>query len=125
MLRDAHRLLRPDGRTAFLTIHPSPGLSAEHRRRAIETGPPGADCPDDLAGLVRAAGFREVDVVDVTGEYRDTQQAWMDQWEAHADHLETLYGAEMVRDRRGERRRTLAAIDEGLLRRSLVTATRP
>lgn len=110
---------------AFVTIHPVPGLDADRRRRAIEAGPPAVDGPDDMGAVVGELGFRDVEVVDLTGAFRDTQRAWIAAWEANAGHLGGLFGVDTFAERLEERRRTLAAIDDGLLQRTLVAATRP
>ena len=75
--------------------------------------------------LLSAAGFADIEEFDVTDAYRRTQQMWFDEWATRADELERLLTAEVVAERQDERRRTLAAIDAGLLTRSLFTAVAP
>jgi hypothetical protein len=79
----------------------------------------------DHEALLTHAGFIGVDAVDVTAAYRETQLAWMDRWSDRKDDLRRLLGDDLYHERQEERRLTLAAIDEGLLRRMLYTARLP
>lgn len=123
MLRASYRLLRPGGRLAILTIHPAPGLSERDYRRACRDGPRAVAVRRDHRALLSAAGFVDVEGVDETGLWRRTQAAWHDEAEPVAEMLRAAEG-ERFDERQQERRTTLAAIDDGLLRRSLFTARR-
>jgi cyclopropane fatty-acyl-phospholipid synthase-like methyltransferase len=123
MLRASRRLLRPGGRTAFFTIHLPPQLSALERRRAIDVGPPAVDSRGrDYLSLLRSAGFVDVEQVDVTAAYRSTHQAWLRHAHAMADELEPAEPPGAFAQRVEEHLATAAAIDDGLLRRSLFAA---
>jgi hypothetical protein len=54
-----------------------------------------------------------------------TAQAWLSEWDASFAGLAALYGEEFVAERQRKRRAQLRAIGDGLLARSLFTATRP
>lgn len=125
MLRDSYRLLVPGGLTAFLTIHLAPGLTPAAVSDAIEAGPPAVAGPDDYVATLAEIGFTDILAVDVTDDYRRTLQAWFDGWDANLDDLERLLGSAAVRERQRDRRQTGRAIDAGLLRRTLVAASRP
>ena len=77
-----------------------------------------ASYPDLLA----SAGFGEIDEIDLTGQYRATAAAWLDESAHAAEHLVEIFGIEDFRRGQQEREDTLAAIEGGLLRRSLFTA---
>ena len=122
MLRACRRLLRPGGRLAFLTILVAPDLPARLHRQAVAAGPPAVTTPD-LPDLVDRAGFSEVRTTDVTGDYLETARDWLAARERHHDELRPLDPAGY--DERVSRgRAAIRAIEEGLLRRSLVVATR-
>jgi hypothetical protein len=125
VLRASRRLLRPGGRTAFFTIHPTPGLSPHERRRAHRDGP--VAVASHLTGreLLERAGFVDVEEIDCTPEFVTVAQAWVDQCADHRDALAELLGADEVDQRQTERRIQLQATRDGLLRRSLLVATNP
>ena len=125
MLRASHRLLRPCGRTAFVTIHPSPALSPRLRRRAHRDGPVAVAAHRTYADLLQRAGFTDIEELDHTGEFAVVARAWIEEWDRHHDDIVALLGGAAVEQRQQERRRQLAAIEDGLLRRTLFSATRP
>ncbi len=124
MLRASRRVLRPSGRLAFHAIELPPGLSAPRRRRAISIGPPAVTVRTTYPGLMRSAGFVEIDAVDLTAEYLETQRRWLASTLRHEVGLRDALGADAVRDGIERRRRTIRAIEEGLLLRTLYAATR-
>jgi SAM-dependent methyltransferase len=125
MLTASRRVLRPGGRTAFFTIHLPPQLSPAERRRAIDVGPPAVDSRGpDYMSLLRSAGFVDVEQVDVTAAYRATHQAWLRHARALADELELAEPPGAFAQRVEEHLATGAAIDDGLLHRSLFAARR-
>jgi hypothetical protein len=123
--RALRRLLRPGGIIAFHVIHTAPDLSERDRRRAHQAGPwavASGHAPDEL---MRRAGVVSIAAVDQTEQFRTTAAAWIREWDDHRDTLVALYGEGDVNTRQHERRRQLQAIDDGLLRRSLITSRRP
>ncbi len=124
MLRASRRVLRPGGRLAFHTIELPPGLSAPRRRRAISIGPPAVTVRTTYRGLLRSAGFIEIDAVDLTAEYLATQRRWLAATHRHEEGLRSALGDDVVREGLERRRRTVDAIEDGLLLRTQYTATR-
>lgn len=125
MLRACRALLRPGGTLAFTTILVAPGLDAAQHRRAVRAGPWQVRARRPYADLVAQAGFTDVVEIDVSEDYRRVQAAWLDASEAHAAELRALMTEAELRLAQADRRQALAAIDDGLLRRSILTATRP
>ena len=109
---------------AFHVIHAAPDLSDRERRRAHRSGPwavASRYAPDEL---MRRAGFVDVEVIDQTDEFRATAAAWISEWTRHRDALVALHGVDDFENRQQERSVQLRAIDDGLLRRSLVLGRR-
>jgi len=124
VLRACKRLLRPGGRTAFFTIHPAPGLTRAQRRRASRDGPVAVAATRSHRQLLASARFTDIAEVDYTAEFAATTRAWIAHHDAHRTAVVQLIGEEAFAQRQSERRAQLAAIDDGLLRRSLLIATR-
>ena len=125
MLRASRRLLRPGGRTAFFTIHPTPGLDARRRRRAHRDGPVAVASHLTNRELLARAGFVDIEETDCTAEFAAVARSWIDEYDRHHDALAQLLGAEEIDQRQQDRRAQLHAVEDGLLRRSLLVATRP
>jgi len=110
---------------AFHVIHAAPDLSERERRRAHRSGPwavASRYAPDEL---MRRAGFVDVEVIDQTEGFRATAAAWISEWSQHQDALVALYGLADFETRQQERSVQLSAVEDGLLRRSLVVGRRP
>jgi hypothetical protein len=117
-------LLRPGGRSAFFTIHVTPGLSKRDNRRAVLAGPRAVASDRDQASLLRAAGFVDVEERDVTAEFLITAEGWLRFSQELEKELRALQGAKAFDDQQSDRKTILAAVGEGLLSRSLLVATR-
>ena len=76
------------------------------------------------AGLLRRAGFIDVAELDGTEEFRLVAKAWIDQWDDHRDALTALYGETEFESRQHDRRLQLRAVEDGLLRRSLILGSK-
>ena len=71
-----------------------------------------------------AAGFVDIDGVDLTPAFVETARAWLDECERHADQLAALEPPGAFDERQRVRRAQLAAVEDGLLRRGLFSASR-
>ena len=124
MLRACRRSLRPSGRTAFFTIYPAAGLTRAQRRRASRDGPIAVATARPYQQLLLAAGFTQVTETDCTPEFAATTRAWLNHWDANHSELVALLGEQAVAERQAERRAQLRATEDGILARSLLTASR-
>jgi hypothetical protein len=123
VLRALRRLLRPGGRIAYTTIFVAPDLSPAQRRRAQRSGPRAVASRSDQQQLLASAGFVDVQMIDLTAEFAATARAWLDASEANAGELAALDSPGAFEERQRERQVQLRAIDDGLLRRGLFSAT--
>ena len=122
MLRACRRLLKPRGRLAFFTIVAAPGLSESEHRQAVRLGPRATDSTRPIDELMGAARFGSVDVTDVTEDFLHTARAWHSAFARHEAELKDIVGTQWD-ERQTERGEIIQAIEEGLLRRILVTGT--
>ena len=125
VLRACRTCLRPGGRTAFLTIHTAPGLGRKDRQRASRDGPFAVAAPREHRAMLASAGFVEIGETDLTDEFERVALAWIETSDQHHDRLAQVLGEQDLGERQADRRLQLRAIQDGLLRRSLFTATRP
>jgi hypothetical protein len=110
---------------ALTTIEPTEGLGRADRRRAHRAGPSAVAVRTSYPSLFSSAGLIDVEHRDVTPEYRSTLAAWMRALEARAGPIVDAIGEPALRERLTTGRRALAAIDDGLLRRSIYRTVAP
>jgi hypothetical protein len=110
---------------AYTTIYVAPGLSLGKRRRAHRCGPRAVASRTDQQHLLLSAGFVDIDVLDLTDEFAATARAWIDGWQQNAGELAAIESPAAIEQRQRDRHRQLGAIEDGLLRRGLFSATRP
>lgn len=109
----------------FTTIEPAPGLARSDRRRVTDAGPSAVLVRTGYASLLMTAGFATIEYRDITEAYRSTQQAWLDAMRKRATAIAAAMGAAAFEERIADRSSALAAIDDGLLRRTEYFARRP
>jgi hypothetical protein len=124
VLRASHALLRPGGRTAFYTIFIPAGLSDSAYRRAGRIGPNGVTSRRTPRSLVEAAGFDLIDETDVSAEFLRVVQGLLRVSDRDADELLAEMSANDFETLQRERAQLAAAIQSGILRRSLVSGVR-
>lgn len=101
------------------------GLTGGDARRAVEAGPPNCGLRTSYPSLLRSAGFVEVDERDITADYFATATRKLAVAEQFADEMTEMLGRDEYDEMQAERRLAIAAIEGGLLRRSLFVARRP
>jgi ubiquinone/menaquinone biosynthesis C-methylase UbiE len=124
-LRATFRVLVPGGRTAFTAIFPAAGLAGADRRRAVEAGPPNCSVRTSYPGLLRSAGFVEVEERDLTADYLATACRKFDVAERFVGDMVGMLGRQAYEEMQAERRLAISAIEAGVLRRALFVACRP
>jgi hypothetical protein len=118
-------VLRPGGRTAFTVIFATPGLTAAQARRAVASGPPNCGLRTSYPSLLRSAGFVDIDEHDRTPDYLTLATRKLEVTEELADDMVRMFGRQDHEEMQAQRRLSVAAIADGLLRRSLFLARRP
>ena len=122
VLRECRRVLSGGARMVFTVISIPRGLSAADYGRAVACGPPFIETTVDYPTMLRQAGWRITDHVDLTSRYVASVRALLGAEEDHADALRELLGAAEYADRLERRRRALDAIGQGLLQREMFAA---
>ena len=124
MLRECRRVLKSGGRIAGYVIHPPAGLTPAQEQRAAELGPSDVTAPASPAALTESAGLTIVVTEDVTAAFRATSAALR----AARRDLEAELRGDEGDDFYEEALRTqdamLCGIDERLLCRSLIVASK-
>ena len=125
VLRACHRVLKPEGRIAYYTIFVPPDLSEAEYRGITRFRPLAATGRRSLPEMLESAGFTDVRETNVTKQYRTTVRDWLEGRRRHFDGLAPVLGEAYLKGKIDEGVATLAALKNGLLRRSLLTARRP
>jgi SAM-dependent methyltransferase len=121
VLRASRRVLRAGGRLAFFVIEPAQGET----RLAAGVGPLFVAIPRPYRELLAEAGFGDIEHRDVTPDYRETAARRLRESRALESELRAALGAQAFEGRLAEQVSDLAAIDAGVLRRSLYVAQNP
>jgi hypothetical protein len=108
----------------FTTIEAAPDLSPIDRRRVAGAGPSAVLTRSNYTSLLRSAGFDEVGHSDITPAYRSTQRAWTEAMRSRSSAIGAAMGHQAFEQRLADRVAALAAIDDGLLRRSRYISAR-
>jgi len=63
-------------------------------------------------------------MTDLSAEFATTSRAWLEAWEANMHELTAFDSPEAIAERQRERRIQQRAIDDGLVRRALFSASK-
>lgn len=110
---------------AFFTIFIPAGLSKRDHRRAVRVGPRAVTSSRAQSELVAAAGYIDVAETDFTDEFLDTARGWLRFSREFEGGLRAALGDDAFDEQLTSRTDTVAAIESGLLRRSLLVAVAP
>ncbi len=124
MLRECRRVLKPGGRIAGYVIHPPAGLTPAQERRAAELGPSDVTAPAPPAALTESAGLTIVVTEDVTDAFRATCAALRAARRDLEEELRGDEGDDFYEEALRTKDAMLCGIDEGVLCRSLIMATK-
>jgi ubiquinone/menaquinone biosynthesis C-methylase UbiE len=110
VLAECRRVARGAGRMVFSTISFAPSLSSADHKQALAAGPPFMIASSDYPAMLSKTGWRTEQRLDLTADYGAAVERYLSAEEAKKEAL-----IEMI----AKRRRTAAAIKQGLLRREL------
>ncbi len=122
VLRECRRVLRAGGNMVFTVIFISPGLSPADYARAVDCGPPVIETALGYPEMLREAGWEIATRADLTAAFQNSLRHLIDEEEAHEEELRNLRGDADFSAKLARRRRTLAAIEQGLIRREMFGA---
>jgi ubiquinone/menaquinone biosynthesis C-methylase UbiE len=122
VLSECRRVIRAKGRMVFSVISIAPCLSAADQSRAIAAGAPFKVVTSDYAEMLRCTGWKLVHRFDLTPAYADAVERRLAQEEANAEQLIELLGRAEFEETIERRRRTVQALNDGLLRRELLAS---
>ena len=125
MLRACNRVLKPGGVISFGVIAVADGLSDKQVARAVGAGPAQVEAGPGYPALMAAAGFEDVEVIDVSEEYLSTCAAWVSERDAESAELERVIGRDELAERQAGLRLAIETTKEGLLKRYLISAGSP
>jgi hypothetical protein len=107
---------------AFLSIIVSPGLSKWDHRIAVRLGPRAIASTRPLDVLMKAAGFTDVQEIDVTKSFLEVARAWQSEFLGHERELREIIGNEWE-ERVSDRADMIRGVEKGLLRRVFLTGS--
>lgn len=122
VLRECRRVLRSGGKMVFTVISICPNLSPADYARTMACGPPFIETAVEYPEMLRQAGWKITDHLDLTPVYGGSVGQYIREEEAHAEELRELFGDEDYSETLARRRRTHSAIQDGLIRRELFGA---
>jgi hypothetical protein len=73
---------------------------------------------------MESAGFTAIDETDSTDQYLKTLRAWVEHSSERESELVALWGRERFTNRQATWRTAIGAVEEGLLRRALLSGTK-
>ncbi len=119
MLQECRRVVRDQGKMLFYVIAPARGISGSDLDEACEVGPPFVGVPDDYTELLKASGWHLLEKTDLTEDYLQALLRLVNGFEAGAEELRTVMGADEFNDQLNRRRAQINAIERGLLEREV------
>ena len=122
--RELARVLKPGGRIAGYVIQVPAGVTEAQERRAAELGPSEVVAPSSFEALTQTAGLTIVLTEDVTEAFRSTCAALAAARRDLENELRIDEGDDFYEEERRKKNSMLQGIDEGILRRSLVVASK-
>ena len=125
MLRATHEVLKPGAPNVFYVIAVTEGLTDDQLARiATRDGNEYVGAESGYDEMMRQAGFGDVEQTELTADYLDTLVAWKCHWEADSPAFIELIGEEDYAIRMGRRSSDIRNVEDGLLKRYLVSGVK-
>lgn len=122
VLQECRRVIRVGGRMAFTVISAAPSLSSADYRIALDAGPRFMETAVGYPKMLEQTGWTITHHLDLTVAYARAARHRLREEEARAEALTRLLGDAEFSDRLERKRKTVQALDAGLLRRELIAA---
>ncbi len=122
VLQACRSVVRAGGHMVFAVILISPRLTAAERRSAAAGAPTFVESETSYPKLLGLTGWNLIGCVDLTAAFLASVRRVRAQEQAHREALQALFGTDETRERLERRRKTVAALERGLLRRELFHA---
>ena len=122
MLRECHRVLKPEGVLAGYIIHTPPGLTPAQEQEAADVGPSAVGAKRSPTDLATTAGFRDVGAKDVTETFLSILDRLISARLSHEAELRELKGDQDWEEDQADSERKRRGVLTGLLKRSFVVA---
>ena len=123
MLRECHRVLKPEGIIAGYIIHTPPGLTPAQEQEAVDLGPSAVGAEHSPADMATLAGFQGVRGVDNTDAFLVTCERVISARLSYEAELRELKGDQVFEEEQCKSEGIRRGILSGLLKRSLVVAS--
>ena len=124
MLRASHAALKIGGLLVGYSIHLATPLTVGQSLRASVLGPSFVSGLEDPIGLAKEVGFVDITVKDVTPHFRRTCLAWIQAMVSMEGELKKGLDQGDYEDELQSKSDMLLGIEEGLLKRSLISCRR-
>ncbi|MHA1153524.1 MAG: class I SAM-dependent methyltransferase [Alphaproteobacteria bacterium] len=122
VLKECRRVLQPGGTMVFTVIFIAPELSPGDRALAAASGPPVIEAAASYAEMLHEAGWQITSRAELTAEYGASLGHLIGLEEAHEAELRDLRGDAGYLEKLGRRQQSLAAVEQGLIRREMFSA---
>ena len=107
---------------AFTVISIAPSLSPADYKLALDAGAPFKETGVGYPKMLEQTGWGITHHLDLTVEYAQAARHMLREEEARAEALSRLLGDAEFSEKLRRRRKTVQALDRGLLRRELIAA---
>jgi ubiquinone/menaquinone biosynthesis C-methylase UbiE len=123
LLKEARRVSRDNARMHFSVILPADDLSQDVYDKVLATGPPFIGVDGTYSELLVESGWRTLERVDVTAEYKNSLQRLVNGIRENEAELTELLGEDELTSKREHREDQIDLIDKGYMIREAYVAT--
>ncbi len=122
VLKSCRRVIRRGGKMVFSVIFMAPDLTDAGHKQALAGGPAFVESPATYRDMLREANWEIAGQADLTAEYLVSTRRHVTGQETYAREIADAFGKDRAFEMVTRRRATVAALENGLLRRALFEA---
>lgn len=123
VLAECRRVAQDAGRMVFSTISFAASLSSADHQQALAAGPPFMIAANDYPPMLSKTGWKTEQRLDLTADYGAAVESFLSAEERKKEALIEILGESELVELLAKRRRTVAAIGQGLLKRELFSVS--